>query len=115
MMRFVRAPQKFTGMLQAVEKIDIQVVRNNKKQNLFGYCPVFEKLEAGPIKMVLNRIDDILENNDLEDIALNDGVPNQVNPKAVPEKRKTLSIRRNTLPVDDKYHPANEDCGCCLY
>jgi hypothetical protein len=61
--------------------------------------------------MMLYRGDDIIEDQYLQKIALDDGIPHQVDPKSIPEKREALPVWRYPLPGDNEYHPADQ-YGC---
>jgi hypothetical protein len=102
-------------MLQTMEKVDIQIVGNEEKQYLFGYRPASEKSETMPIDKILQRWYDVGKDQDLQKITLDDGVPYQINPKTISEKRKTFTVWRYPFPGDNEDHPADEDCCCGLY
>jgi ASC-1-like (ASCH) protein len=106
MMRFVGAPQKLAGMLQAVKQVDIQIVCNQEKQYLRGNRKIFKKLKTLPCQVVLQRVNNIIEYDYFEEITLDNGVPNQINPKALPKEGKAFSVWRYTLPCYDENHPA---------
>ena len=97
-----------------MEQVDIQIMGNQEKQNLFGYRPASEKGETVPVDKILQRWYDVCEDQDLQKITLNDGIPYQINPKTLPKKRQAFTVRRDPFPGDDEDHPANEDCCCGL-
>jgi hypothetical protein len=94
-----------------MEKIDVQVVREKEEKHLFSYRPVFEKAKTCYIQIMLDRCNDIIEDQDLKKIALNNSIPHQVDPKTFPEKREAFAIRRYPLPGDDERDPGEEDDG----
>ena len=53
----------------------------------------------------MNRPNDILKNKNFEKIALNYGVPNQINPKAFSKKRKSFAIWKKSFERNNQYNP----------
>jgi hypothetical protein len=87
-------------------------VRHQKEQYLFGYAPGFKKCKAVPMNSVLYYRDNIIKDQYFEEIALDKRVPNQVDPKAVPEKRQTFAVGRQAFPGDNENYPTNEYERC---
>ena len=61
--------------------------------------------------MMLKRGDDVIEYQYFKKIALDNGIPYQIDPKAIPEKGQTFTVGRNPLPGDNKNHPAKQYDG----
>ncbi len=67
---------------------------NQKEQHLFGNAPTLKKSETLPGNAMLQWCYDVIENHNLKHVALDDCVPNQINPKTIPEKRQALAVGR---------------------
>jgi hypothetical protein len=108
MVRLVRTPEKLVAMLKSMEQVDIQIMDHHKKQYLHSQRPVFHKLKVRPVKMVLQRRNNVIEDEDFEEITLDYSIPNQINPKAFPKKGKAFTVWTYPLPGNDEYYPANQ-------
>jgi hypothetical protein len=84
-------------------------VREQEKYDLRRNRPIVHQAQTGYMQMILDRRNDIVEDQNLKKITLNNSVPHQVDPKTVAEKRQSFAIGRYPLPGDDKRHPGEEN------
>src|SRR5580698_3804563 len=61
----------------------------------------------GPVQ----RHDDIVEDEDLQEIALNKGIPYQVHPKTITEDRHPFGIGKFPLQPDEDEYAQYQDAG----
>src|SRR5580692_1761547 len=60
---------------------------------------------------IVGRGDDIIEDHDLQEVALDKGIPDQVHPESITEYRHPLRIRILPLQPDEQEHTANQQTG----
>src|ERR1700744_4569465 len=111
-MGFVYPPEDFTGVLETVKQVNIQVVRNQEKTHLHPNRPTAHQMKRRPVEMMLNRRDDIIEDQYLQKIALYNSVPYQVCPEPLPEKVQAFPVRGNAFPGNDEHRPASQYSSC---
>src|ERR1700754_252184 len=102
-------------MLRPMKPINVKIMYHQKKQHLQRHRPGANKMQRRQMPALIYRRNDIIENKDLQEIALDKSVPDQVYPKSVPEYWHTLFIGKFPLQPDKDKYTQQQDTGSIIY
>src|ERR1700744_3899237 len=98
-------------MLRTVKPINVEIMYHQEKQHLQSNRPRTDEVQGGQMPGPVQRHNDIVEDENLQEITLNEGIPYQVYPKTVAENGHPPGIGEFSLQPDKDEHAQHQDAG----
>jgi hypothetical protein len=72
-----------------------------KKQNLKPDIPIRNNLQSRKLKFLINRKNDKIENQDLQKITLDNGIPHEIKPETFAQNFEAFAVRKFLFKKND--------------